>query len=98
MSQRRHIVFDGTGKSILNTCGRIIGRLAAAGYRVHICIVLASCERCWERIEERRMITDRGVPKKVLQQQLQHSSNSSSRIATPSSHPPPFPSTHRYFR
>ena len=27
VAQRRHIVFDSTGKSLLNTCGRVIGRL-----------------------------------------------------------------------
>ena len=39
---KQHMLFDGTGKSLLNTCGRVIARLKAAGYRIHICIVLAS--------------------------------------------------------
>jgi hypothetical protein len=27
VAQRRHLVFDSTGKSLANTCGRVIGRL-----------------------------------------------------------------------
>jgi len=66
VSQRRHIVFDGTGKSLLNTCGRVIGRLQPAGYRVILVVVLASEASCWRRIERRRQETDRGVPASIL--------------------------------
>jgi len=66
VSGRRHLAFDGTGKSLINTCGRVIGRLANRGYRVHICVVLATHQTCWRRIESRRSETDRGVPLKYL--------------------------------
>lgn len=42
VAQRRHIIFDGTGKSVLNTCGKIISRLRQAGYCIHLCVVLAT--------------------------------------------------------
>lgn len=50
----------------VHRCGRVIGRLRRANYRVHLLIVLASYERCVERIEARRAQTTRGVPDAVL--------------------------------
>lgn len=66
VAQRRHIIFDGTGKSVINTCSRVIGRLKANGYRVIVVVVLASMRKCWERIEARRKATDRAVPWSIL--------------------------------
>ena len=28
---RKHMIFDGTGKSLENTCGRVVSRLKIAG-------------------------------------------------------------------
>jgi len=64
--QRRHVIFDGTGKSVLNTCGRVIARMRAAHYRVFLVVVLASHPTCWRRIELRRAATSRGVPEAIL--------------------------------
>lgn len=66
VKQRRHIVFDGTGKSLENTCGRIISRLR--GYRVHICIVLASYNRCLHNIAERKKRSGRDVPTRFVRE------------------------------
>ena len=63
---RQHMMFDGTGKSLLNTCSRVIARLRAKGYRVHICIVLASYEQCSSNIAERFAATGRNVPAKIV--------------------------------
>ena len=60
-------VFDGTGKQVLNTCGRIIGRLRPAGYRVHVCVVLASYDACMARIRARFEATGRDVPLPIVQ-------------------------------
>ena len=68
LTMRRPILFDGTGKSLLNTCGRVIARLRAAGYRVHMCVTLASADACVANIAERREATGRDVPTKVVQQ------------------------------
>ena len=57
---RRHMIFDGAGKSVENTCGRVISRLRQ-GYRVHICIVLASYD-CMANIAERFARTGRDAP------------------------------------
>jgi len=64
--RRQHIFFDGTGKSLLNTCGRVIARLRSQGYRVHIVIVLASFETCMSNVRERFERTGRDVPKKIV--------------------------------
>ena len=50
---KQHLIFDGTGKSLLNTCGRIISRMKRQGYRVHLCIVLASYDSCMANIKAR---------------------------------------------
>jgi predicted ABC-type ATPase len=71
MDQRRHILFDGTGKDIGNTCGRIISRLRAAHYRVFVCIVVASQDACLARIEARRKETGRGVGLDFVQSTIQ---------------------------
>ena len=68
VAMRRHMLFDGTGKSLENTCGRVVSRLKAAGYRVHMCIVLASYETCRTNIGERREATGRDVPDAIVQQ------------------------------
>jgi len=60
--QRRHLMFDATGRQLVNTCGRVIGRLERANYRIHLIIVLATRETCWKRIEARRAATGRAVP------------------------------------
>eukprot|EP00316_Scyphosphaera_apsteinii_P008478 CAMPEP_0119318454 /NCGR_PEP_ID=MMETSP1333-20130426/46489_1 /TAXON_ID=418940 /ORGANISM="Scyphosphaera apsteinii, Strain RCC1455" /LENGTH=446 /DNA_ID=CAMNT_0007324631 /DNA_START=83 /DNA_END=1423 /DNA_ORIENTATION=+ len=62
VGQRRHMLFDGTGKDLMNTCGRVISRLRAANYRVFICIVLASYDKCLQRIRTRFEETGRDVP------------------------------------
>ena len=51
-----------SGRQLLNTCGRIIGRLVRQGYRVHLVVVLSKRATCWERIEKRHKETGRGVP------------------------------------
>ena len=66
VAQRRHLIFDGTGKSLVNTCSRIIARLQGQGYHVIICVVLSKMATCWRRIEARREATDRAVPRGVL--------------------------------
>jgi len=71
IAQRRHLVFDSTGKSVLNTCGRVIARLKQAGYRIHFVVVLASLKTCWRRIEARRIERGRSVPYKIAQTTLQ---------------------------
>ena len=68
VGQRRHLIFDATGRQLKNTCGRIIGRLERAGYRVHLVIVLASFSTCWHRIEQRCAGTGRGVPHVIFQE------------------------------
>ena len=65
--QRRHVVFDAIGKSVLNTCGRVIARLQQAGYRVHICTVLATFETCCQRILHRREASGRVVSGRVVE-------------------------------
>ena len=60
--ERRHMIFDATGRQLLNTCGRIIGRLERANYQVVMCSVLSKRDTCWQRIESRRIATGRGVP------------------------------------
>ena len=64
---RRHMIFDGTGKSLQNTCGRVISRLRLQGYRIHVCIVLASYNECLSNIAERRERTGRDVPARFVQ-------------------------------
>lgn len=66
VGQRRHLIFDATGRTLVNTCGRIIGRLVRANYRVHLVVVLASYSACWKRVEARREKTGRAVPEKVF--------------------------------
>ena len=66
VAQRRHLVFDATGRQLENTCGRVIGRLARANYRVHLVVVLASYGSCWKRVEARRAETGRAVPQKFF--------------------------------
>ena len=67
LGQKRHIIFDGTGRSPLNTCSRVIGRLLEAGYRVHMLCVLASYETCRRRIRRRAALIERDVPDAFLQ-------------------------------
>ena len=66
LGERRHILFDGTGKDLHNTCGRVISRLKGAGYDVYICIVLASYSTCLDRIAARFKKTGRNVPEKFV--------------------------------
>lgn len=66
VASRHHLLFDGTAQQLKNTCGRVIGRLRRAGYSVHIVVVLASADTCWERIEARRAQIGRGVPRPVF--------------------------------
>jgi len=63
---RRNLLFDGTGRELKNTCGRVISRLKQAGYRVYIGIVLSSYEQCLRNIEARRKATGRDVPAKFV--------------------------------
>ena len=65
---KQHLVFDGTGKSLLNTCGRVISRLRAAGYRIHLCVVLASFDTCVANIADRKMRTGRDVPLRIVRE------------------------------
>lgn len=67
VKMRRHIIFDGTGKGPLNTCGRVIGRLSEAGYKVVFCIVASSFNTCLDRIENRAAITGRKVPRQFVE-------------------------------
>ena len=66
MRAGRPMIFDGTGKDLQNTCGRVLDRLHEQGYQVTILIVLASFETCLKRIEERRGRTKRNVPQKIV--------------------------------
>jgi len=66
VAQRRHMIFDGTGKDLNNTCGRVISRLTEAGYRVFICIVVAQYKVCLERIATRKSQTGRDVPEQFV--------------------------------
>jgi len=68
IGQRRHMVFDGTGKDLVNTCGRVISRLKQANYRVFICIVIARYQTCLDRIKERFEKTGRNVPTMFVRQ------------------------------
>ena len=63
---KQHIFFDGTGKSLMNTCGRVISRLRGAGYAVHLCIVFAGYDSCVSNIAERKKRTGRDVPLKFV--------------------------------
>jgi len=71
LNQRRHILFDGTGKDVSNTCGRIISRLRSANYRVFVCIVAASKECCLTRISARQSKTGRGVPPEFVRSTIE---------------------------
>ena len=62
MAQRRHLIFDGSGRDPLNICGRVISRLAAVGYRVHMVIVLCSHATCRQRAAVRLAQTGRETP------------------------------------
>ena len=62
VAQRRNLIFDGSGRDPLNICGRVISRLTAAGYRVHMVMVLCSYKRCLERAETRRAQTGQPPP------------------------------------
>jgi len=62
IGEKRNIIFDGTGRNLMNTCGRVISRLKQANYRVFICIVLADTPTILQRVETRRKETGRGVP------------------------------------
>ena len=66
ISYRRPLLFDGTGKSILNTCSRVIARLKSAGYDVYINVVVASWNTCVARIAERSRETGRDVPLHIV--------------------------------
>jgi len=63
---RRNMFFDGTGRDVRNTCGRVISRLRQAGYKVHIVMVLSSYDTCMHNITERRKVTGRDVPAKFV--------------------------------
>jgi len=61
IGQRRHVLFDHTGKDLANTCGRVISRFKEAGYMVHFCIVLSTYSMCRTRTQERLESTGRSV-------------------------------------
>jgi hypothetical protein len=42
VARRDNLIFDATARQLLNTCGRVVGRLQRANYRVHIVVVAAS--------------------------------------------------------
>lgn len=63
IAQRRPLIFDGTGKGPLNTCGRVIGRLSRAGYEVRLYLIATSFTTCLDRISRRALITGRSVPR-----------------------------------
>lgn len=64
--QRRHILFDHVGRDLMNTCGRCITRFREAGYRIYICVVLATYSTCQRRIRQRLQETGRDVPDAFL--------------------------------
>ena len=66
MRAQKPLIFDGTGKDLQNTCGRIIDRLHEENYQVTILIVLASYQTCLRRIEKRAENTGRAVPETVV--------------------------------
>lgn len=67
MRAHKPLIFDGTGKDLQNTCGRIIDRLHEENYQVTILIVLASYQTCLRRIEKRAKETGRTVPETVVE-------------------------------
>mmetsp|Transcript_7445 Transcript_7445/g.24356 ORF Transcript_7445/g.24356 Transcript_7445/m.24356 type:complete len:463 (+) Transcript_7445:24-1412(+) len=70
VGQRRNLLFDGTGKDLLNTCGRVISRLKAAGYRIFMCVVCTTYSTCLRRIAAREAVTGRSVPPKFVRMAL----------------------------
>ena len=62
VAQRRNLIFDGSGRDPLNICGRVISRMVAAGYRVHMVMVLCSHATCLERAASRQAKTGRETP------------------------------------
>ena len=59
---RKNIIFDGTGKEVLNTCGRVASRLVQANYRIFFVVVLSSFDKSRARIAARAAATGRDVP------------------------------------
>jgi len=66
VGRRHHLVFNGTGKDVRNTLGRVTSRLKEANYRIFFCIVLARFSTVTERIEHRKMKTGRDVPTHIV--------------------------------
>mmetsp|Transcript_13987 Transcript_13987/g.42657 ORF Transcript_13987/g.42657 Transcript_13987/m.42657 type:complete len:184 (+) Transcript_13987:899-1450(+) len=56
VGQKKHVIFDGTGKDLINTCGRVISRMKQAGYRIYICLVAASYDTCMRRVALREVM------------------------------------------
>jgi len=61
IGQQRHVLFDHTGKDLLNTCGRVISRFKEANYVVHLVIVLSDYSMCRSRTQDRLGDTGRPV-------------------------------------
>jgi predicted ABC-type ATPase len=66
VSRRNHVVFNGTGKDIRNTAGRVISRLREADYRIFFCIVLSRFDVVMGRIAARARQTGRDVPEDIV--------------------------------
>mmetsp|Transcript_13989 Transcript_13989/g.42670 ORF Transcript_13989/g.42670 Transcript_13989/m.42670 type:complete len:244 (+) Transcript_13989:899-1630(+) len=66
VGQKKHVIFDGTGKDLINTCGRVISRMKQAGYRIYICLVAASYDTCMRRVALREAAMGRSVPAKFV--------------------------------
>jgi len=66
VGRKHHLVFNGTGKDVKNTLGRVTSRLREANYRIFFCIVLARFSTVLDRIEQRRRKTGRDVPTSVV--------------------------------
>ena len=62
VDQRRPLIFDGTARDPMNTCGRVISRMEANNYRVTMVIVLCSYQACLERAKMRQAQTGRATP------------------------------------
>lgn len=66
INRRHSLVFNGTGKDVKNTLGRVTSRLKEANYRIFFCIVLADFETVLARIQDRFRRTGRDVPVPVV--------------------------------
>ena len=61
IAQRRHLIFDGSGRDPVNICGRVGSRLRAAGYRIVFLVVLTSFATARRRAIERERRTGRAT-------------------------------------